>query len=90
MREDLVAEYLTSLRNKTGLSYEAIAQKINGSESTVKNLCLGKTHDPRIDTIAPIVYALGGSIDEMYNRATKDEVKKTSITSLKDTYELVK
>lgn len=88
MRAELVAEYLTSLKLKTGLTYEAIAQKINGSESTVKNLCLGKSPDPRLDTIAPIVYALGGSIDEMYNPdKTKDAVKETSVLALKDIYE---
>lgn len=85
--KELVAEYLSSLKTKTGLSYEAIAKESQSPESTVKNLCLGKTDDPRLSTFAPIVYAMGGSIDEMYNRATKDEVKKTSITSLKDTYE---
>ena len=85
--KELVAEYLSSLKVKTGLSYEAIAKKSNSPESTVKNLCLGKTDDPRISTFAPIVYALGGSIDEMYNRKSKDEIKETSILSLKDSYE---
>lgn len=85
--KELVAEYLSLLKVKTGLSYEAIAKKSNSAESTVKNLCLGKTDDPRISTFAPIVYALGGSIDEMYNRKSKDEIKETSILSLKDSYE---
>ena len=38
--KELVAEYLSSLKVKTGLSYEAIAKKSNSPESTVKNLCL--------------------------------------------------
>lgn len=88
MNKDVVAEYLSLLKAKTGLTYEAIAEKSKRSESTVKNLCLGKSDDPRIDTVAPIVYALGGSMDEMLNpKKSKDEMKETSVIALKDSYE---
>ena len=88
MKVELVAEYLSSLKRKTGLTYEAIAEKSKRSESTVKNLCLGKAEDPRIDTVAPVVYALGGSLDEMLNPdKSKDELKETSVIALKDSYE---
>ena len=88
MKEELVAEYLSSLKSKTGLTYEAIAEKSKMSESTVKNLCLGKAGSPRIDTVAPIVYALGGSMDEMLNpNKSKDELKETSVQALKESYE---
>ena len=88
MKAELVANYLSSLKSKTGLTYEAIAEKSNRSESTVKNLCLGKAEDPRIDTVAPVVYALGGSMDEMLNpKQSKDELKETSVIALKDSYE---
>lgn len=88
MKAELVAEYLSSLKRKTGLTYESIAEKSKRSESTVKNLCLGKAEDPRIDTVAPIVYALGGSMDEMLNPdKNKDELKETSVIALKDSYE---
>ena len=88
MKAELVAEYLTSLRIKNGLTFEAIAERSKRSESTVKNLCTGKTEDPRLDTVAPIVYAMGGSIDEMYNPdKSKDEIKETSLLAMKDIYE---
>lgn len=88
MDAKLVAEYLSLLKGKTGLTYEAIAEKSHRSESSVKNLCLGKSDDPRIDTVAPIVYALGGSMDEMLNpKKSKDELKETSVIALKDSYE---
>jgi transcriptional regulator with XRE-family HTH domain len=84
----LVANYLTALKEKSGLTYETIAEKSKRSESTVKNLCSGKTEDPRLDTVAPVVYAMGGSIDEMYNpNKSKDEVKAISIASIKEIYE---
>ena len=88
MKAEIVANYLSSLKSKTGLTYEAIAEISNRSESTVKNLCLGKAEDPRIDTVAPVVYALGGSMDEMLNpKQSKDELKETSVIALKDSYE---
>lgn len=88
MDAKLVAKYLSSLKEKTGLTYETIAEKSKRSESTVKNLWTGKTEDPRLDTVAPVVYAMGGSIDEMYNpNNTKDEVKAISIASIKEIYE---
>lgn len=88
MKAELVAEYLTALRQKNDLTFEAVAEKSKRSVSTIKNLCSGKTEDPRIDTVAPIVYAMGGSIDEMYNPdKSKDEIKETSVLAMKDIYE---
>ena len=88
MKAELVAEYLTALRLKNDLTFEAIAEKSKRSVSTVKNLCTGKTEDPRLDTVAPIVYAMGGSIDEMYNPdKSKDEIKETTVLAMKDIYE---
>ena len=88
MQAEKIAKYLTELRNKTGLSYEAISEISQRPESTVKNLCTGKTEDPRLDTVAPVIYAMGGSLDEMYNpKKSKDEIKETSLLALKDVYE---
>ena len=88
MNAKLVAEYLTALRVKNDLTYEAVAEKSKRSESTVRNLCTGKTEDPRLDTVAPIVYAMGGSLDEMLNPdKSTDEIKETSILAMKDIYE---
>lgn len=87
MDAKLVANYLTSLKEKNGLTYEAWAEKCNRSESTIKNLCTGKTEDPRLDTVAPVTYAGGGSIDEMFLGKPKDKVKEFSIESLKELYE---
>ena len=88
MKAELVAEYLTALRLKNDLTIEAIAERSKRSVSTVKNLCTGKTEDPRLDTVAPIVYAMGGSIDEMYNPdKSRDDIKETSVLAMKDIYE---
>lgn len=83
----LVSKYLTSLKEKSGLTYEAIAEKCGMSESTIKNLFTNKTEDPRLNTVAPPIYVLGGSIDEMLTGKGKDEVKEFSINSIKEIYE---
>ena len=68
----LVAKYFTLLKEKTGFTIEVWAEKANGSVSTLKNLLSGKTEDPRIATIAPYIYAAGGSLDEMYTGERKE------------------
>ena len=87
MDAKLVSNYLTALKEKTGLTFETVAEKSGRSESTVKNLFSGRTEDPRLDTVAPVIYALGGSLDEMYTGKSKDKVKESSIYSMKDMYE---
>ena len=87
MDAKLVANYILTLKEKSGLTYEAIAEKSKRSLATVKNLSLGKTEDPRLDTVAPVIYAMGGSIDEMYTGKSKDEIKEISINSIKEIYE---
>lgn len=86
MDAKLVANYLVTLKEKSGLTYEAIAEKSGRSVSTVKNLCLGKSEDPRLDTVAPVIYSMGGSIDEMYT-GKKDAAKEISIAAIKEIYE---
>ena len=86
--QETLAHYLNEKRVQAGLTYEAIATISNTPESTVKNLCTGKTKNPQIETIIPIMEAVGGSYDEMLHpEKTKDEMKETSVLALKDIYE---
>ena len=86
--QETLSHYLNEKRLKAGLTYEAIAAMSNTPESTVKNLCTGKTKNPQIETITPIMEAVGGSFDEMlFPEESKDEMKKTSVLALKDIYE---
>lgn len=67
MDEKVVAKYFNKLKERHGYTIEAWAEMSNGSASTLKNLLLGKTEDPRVSTIRPYIYAVGGSFDEMLN-----------------------
>lgn len=83
----LVANYLTKLKEKTGLTFESIAEKTGLSLSTVKNLFSGKSEDPRLNTVAPVIYILNGSVDEMYSGKPKETLQEISLNSIKDMYE---
>ena len=86
--QETLSHYLNEKRIQAGLTYEAIASISNTPESTVKNLCTGKTKNPQLETIIPIMDAVGGSYDEMLHpEKTKDEMKETSVLALKDIYE---
>lgn len=87
MDAKLVANYLVSLKEKSGLTIEAIAEKSGISESTIKNLFSGKSEDPRLKTVAPVLYVMGGSLDEAYTGKSKDTVKEISMLSMKELYE---
>lgn len=65
MDEKIVAQYMISLLKRENLTYEAAAIRCNTSESTIKNLCLGKTPNPGVLTLQQIFKPLNGSVDEM-------------------------
>lgn len=86
--QEVLAKYINGKRVEAGLSFEALADMCNRPESTVKNICSGKTEAPRLDTVLPIMEAIGGSFDEMLHpERSKDELKETSVLALKDIYE---
>ena len=56
---------LKELKKKTGMSSKQIAEKTNMSERTISRIFSGDTDAPRMDTLRDIVYALGGSMDDL-------------------------
>ena len=81
MDAKMVANYLSKLKEKSGLTYEAIAERSGQSESTVKNLCTGKTENPGIATVRDVAYAMDGSLDAIYGK-----IKETSINEVYETH----
>ena len=85
---EYVALYLNELKSRTDISFDAIAKKADVSVSTVKKIFKGDIDNPGIITISRIVYALGGSMDELLNPdKTQDELKSASIAALQESYE---
>ena len=88
MPAELIAKYLDTKRIDLGLTYDALAASSNSAESTVKNLCKAKVNNPGIDTILPIMEAVGGSWDEMLHpERTKCDIKEAAVFAQKDLYE---
>lgn len=83
-----ILKYINTKRIENNLTYEAVAEISKVPESTIKNICTGKTENPSMATIIPIMDAVGGSFDEMIHpEKTKDEVKEAAVLALKDVYE---
>ena len=82
----IIIKYLIALKEKSGLTYEAIAEASGIPESTIKKLFSGKVENPGLDTILPVMYVLGGSFEEITGK-NKDEIKEFSISSIKEMYE---
>ena len=84
----MILTYLNTLKDRGRFTFEAISNLSGVPEATVKNIFSGKTEDPRFETVSSIVIAMGGSLDAMYNPGkSKDELKETSISAIKEMYE---
>ena len=85
----LIAEYIASLKNKTGITNNAdIAEMSNTAEGTVKNLSNAKVDNPGIVCVSQVVYSMGGSLDEMFNQEKdKESISEISMLAMKDIYE---
>lgn len=80
----ILAQYLSALMEKDGLTDKMVADRCNASPETVKNLRTGKTDNPGIFTAAPIIYAANGSVDAMLGRLTKNDSGETFANAVKE------
>lgn len=89
MPTETVAKYLKDKISSSQLTYEALGKITNTSESTIKNLCSGKTDNPGLKTLLPLMDAVDGSFDEMLHpEKNKGKTKDTSVLALKEMYEM--
>ena len=63
--EKFISSYLSAKKDEFKIPFEVIAKKSQSSEETVKNIFTGKTANPGLLTVAPMTYAVNGSLDEM-------------------------
>lgn len=57
------------LRKRSGMTNKQIAEKANMSERTVTRIFSGETYAPGIDKLRDIVYAMGGSLDDILDES---------------------
>ena len=60
---------LKDLKKRTGMSTKQIADKANMSERTITRIFSGETYAPGIDKLRDIVYAMGGSLDDVLDES---------------------
>lgn len=84
----MVKDYLNQLKNNGKYTWNDIANISGIPETTLRKIFSGETADPRFDTVAKIVAALGGSLDDILDKTKKGEQLETNtIFSLKEVYD---
>lgn len=85
---DKAKEYILALKEAGSFTFEDIANVSGIPLATIRNICSGKTPDARFGTVAKIVIALGGDLNELIGYEKKKEIEVNSTVSLKETYEM--
>lgn len=85
---DKIKDYIMALKEAGKFTLEDIANLSGIPLQTVRNIYTGKTPDARFGTIAKIVIALGGDLNELIGYEKKKEIEVNSTVSLKETYEM--
>ncbi len=84
----MVKDYLNQLKSNGKYTWNDIANISGIPETTLRKIFSGETADPRFDTVAKIVTALGGSLDDVLDKTKKGEQLETNtIFSLKEVYD---
>ena len=82
-----LSRYLNKLKDSHQFTVDSMGTQSFTSKDTVKNLLNGKTKNPRLDTIAPVIYYSGGSFDELFYPEGYESRIEASTKALKEMYE---
>ena len=83
----MVKDYLNALKNKGKFTYEDISNLSGIPTATIRKIFSGDTPDPRFDTVAKLVSAMGGSMNEILDNKAEDDIEMNALLVLKETYE---
>ena len=83
----MVKDYLNSLKSKGSFTCAELSNLSGLPEGTIRKILSGETPDPRFETVAKLVSAMGGSLDEVVERKKGEEIEISSILALKESYE---
>ena len=83
----MVKNYLNALKNKGKFTYEDISNLSGIPIATIRKIFSGETPDPRFDTVAKLVSAMGGSMDEVLENKVEKDIEMNALLVLKETYE---
>ena len=80
----MVKDYLHTLKDAGDYSWTDISTMSGYPESTIRKIFSGETADPRFETVAKIVIAMGGDLGEAISHSKKKEIEVSSTISLKE------
>ena len=84
----MVKDYLNTLKNAGSYSWADIANLSGIPEATVRKVFSGETADPRFETIAKLVIAMGGDMNDAMDNKKKKEIEISSTITLKESCEM--
>lgn len=84
----MVKDYLNTLKSAGGYSWADIANISGIPETTVRKVFSGETADPRFETIAKLVIAMGGDMNDAVDNKKKKEIEISSTITLKESCEM--
>lgn len=84
----MVKDYLTSLKKRGNFSWSDLSEMSGLPDATIRKIFSGETADPRFETVARLVNAMGGSLDEIVGKAKEEEKPEiNAISTIKEIYE---
>ena len=57
---------MLALKNKKNLKFTQLSNLSGIPEATIRKIFSGDTPDPRFETVAKLIVAMGGSLDDAY------------------------
>lgn len=82
-----IKTYLNALKTQGNFSWSDLSNLSGLPDSTIRKIFSGDTADPRFDTVAKLVKAMGGSLDEVVSHKKTEELEMNAIMALKESYE---
>lgn len=83
----MVKNYLISLKNKGNFTWSDLSEMSGLPEATIRKIFSGETADPRFETVAKLVSAMGGSLDEIIQGKKASEIETNAVIAIKESYE---
>ena len=92
----MIKEYLKHLKTSGNFSWQDISRTSGLPEATIRKIFSGETPDPRFETVARLVRAMGGSLNQLNDIENAEQSIKSektedaqikSLTAVKELYE---
>ena len=84
----MVKDYLNTLKNKGNFKFAELSKMSGVPEATIRRIFSGDTPDARFDTVARIIVAMGGSMDDAFSTKKEKDIEANVVTELKSGFEI--